>query len=238
MKTNILAILAFVLLAGNAYAGTANFLECVDEDRDGRFSLNQIVHSPPAVDARVIMSNYGSYPRCRDTSRFLENCSDDSVLCACEDRDNDGRFGVVLRPGRLIRSNVVASNLGDYQQCRQRLRSYENTNDTYHTCDDYDNDGRFGIVQHWFDVQLEPATLAHNNYGPYQSCVEYAQSFRGCQRPGYCGCVDNDDDGRFSIYIMPGEVVRVNHFDHNLGNYQACFRRMNFADGWLRWYAE
>ena len=82
------------LLAAPAFANADRLLICEDRDNDGRFGLVELTLAPAARDAEVMQPNLGTYQTCTAAIAQQGACNG-SALCACEDRDRDGRFGIV-----------------------------------------------------------------------------------------------------------------------------------------------
>ncbi len=89
---------------------------CEDWDKDGRFGL--VLYQARKERPKVLKSNVGDYYKCNAFKSNLDKCSQAGNLCACEDWDKDGRFGVVLYQGVGAEKPVVLkSNIGDYNEC-------------------------------------------------------------------------------------------------------------------------
>lgn len=231
MKILTYVVAGYLLLLGAAHAQTTGFLHCVDSEFDGRFELVQLEMAPSVLDPTVLYPNLASYSSCQRTLRTLGECTGQGDLCSCQDHDGDGRFGVVKYPRPATNRVVLQANVGNYQGCEARRRGVRDTGTQYHTCEDYDEDGRFGIVRHNVAPILQPAILARPDYGTYQDCTMFTRTFDGCRGDSLCLCVDDDDDGRFSIFIQPDRYVGIDYLDPNAGNYPACFARQ----GWPYW---
>jgi len=217
------------LLAAPAFANADRLLICEDRDNDGRFGLVELTLTPAARDAEVMQANLGTYQTCTAAIAQQGACNG-SALCACEDRDRDGRFGIVRHPYPTTGPTVLEANTGNYFTCRDRLAAYPARNDRYLTCEDYDNDGRFGVVSHALVVQTPTASVIQPNIGNYYACTQQAASTAQCQGNAYCGCVDADGDGRFGIVRVPSRLASSRVTQPNIGAYGACFSNMNWPD--------
>ena len=180
MKILTYAVAGYLLLFGAAHAQTTGFLHCIDAEFDGRFELVQLEMAPSVLDPTVIYPNLASHSSCQRTLRTLGGCTGQGDLCSCQDYDGDGRFGVVKYPRPATNRVVLQANIGNYQGCEARRREVRDTGTQYHTCEDYDEDGRFGIVRHNVAPILQPAILARPDYGTYQDCTMFTRTFDGC----------------------------------------------------------
>lgn len=104
------------------------------------------------------------------------------LRCTCEDWDRDGRYGVVLS------SKILAGNYGPYAKCMQYAQSLSQCRSAQPvakpktpppprnacTCEDWDRDGRFGVV-------LNGKTVLAPNVGSVESCKARAQAFSQCR---------------------------------------------------------
>jgi hypothetical protein len=100
--------------------------------------------------------------------------------CTCEDWDRDGRYGVVLG------GKAIAPNVGSLGACQGRARAIPacqvkrktaqaKTAVNKCTCEDWDRDGRYGVV---FDGKaIAP------NVGSYSKCLRHTQTLNRCLRP-------------------------------------------------------
>lgn len=218
------------LLAAPALAGTDTLYVCQDRDNDGRFGLVEVLMEPARRDAEVLRGNIGTYQSCVAAISGQSACNGSDTLCACEDRDRDGRFGIVRHPYPATGRNVLAGNVGNYFSCQDRMNTYPSANDRYLTCDDYDNDGRFGVVAHQLAPETAPAQILQANYGNYYACTQRISAFSQCQGNSFCACVDANLDGRFGVVWVPGELRGTRVTRPNIGHYGSCFSSMNWND--------
>lgn len=90
------------------------------------------------------------------------------------------------------------------------------------TCEDWDKDGRFGVVLN--------GRVLKGNVGNYDECMRYARALDKCPaaEPAVpslkCTCEDWDKDGRFGV-VLNGNVLKS-----NVGNYKDCMRYAGTVD--------
>lgn len=153
-----------------------------------------------------------------------------SSRCTCEDWDGDGRFGVVLN------GKAIASNIGSRAACQQHAAGLERCHAeepstprpeepgrNICTCEDWDEDGRFGVV-------LDGRAIA-SNVGSYSECMRRAATIDRCHRTDKheasppagagtaCSCADWDNDGRYGV-VHDGKAIAP-----NVGTPAECRRR-------------
>lgn len=121
-----------------------------------------------------------------DRSSTSSNQKPDStsvaLRCTCEDWNKDGLYGVVLN------GKVLSANYGPYAKCMDYARSLSQcrsappvsqpekppTSKNVCTCEDWDRDGRYGVV-------LNGKTVLSPNVGAYDRCMSRARSISQCQ---------------------------------------------------------
>lgn len=114
LKIGILGI-CLAVIAGTVYAGSV--CTCEDWDEDGRFGV-VLYHTVNNNNMSVVKSNIGNYYQCISFKSGLDICSGKTNLCACEDWDKDGRFGVVLYNGlESKKPTVLKPNMGNFYEC-------------------------------------------------------------------------------------------------------------------------
>lgn len=219
-----------VLLIIPTLSQADTLLVCEDRDNDGRFGLVEVTLQPAAAEASVVRGNIGTYQSCVAAIGQQSACNGSSTLCACEDRDQDGRFGIVRHAYPTTGRSVIAPNLGNYTTCQAQMNSYPSASDRYLTCDDYDNDGRYGVVSHQLVPQAAQAQVLQANFGNYYACTQQISAYSQCQGSTYCACVDADQDGRFGIVWVNSTLVSTRVTQPNIGQYGSCFSRMNWSD--------
>lgn len=225
------ALLALLLAPLAAAADTLNV--CEDRDGDGRFGLVEVTLDPVLGRSEVLRPNLGTYQTCRQEIRNTGACAGNGTLCICEDRDSDGRFGIVRHPFLSRGQRVVEANVGNYFSCLDRMQAYGDTATRYHSCEDLDSDGRYGIVEHQLIPQIAPAQILEANYGNYYACTQRIAAHSQCQGNSYCACVDANQDGRFGVVWVNSQLVRSRVVQPNIGLYSACFPRMNWSTEWV-----
>lgn len=230
MRLFIPFVALVMCLATTAPSRADTLMVCEDRDGDGRFGLVEVVLDPAPRDASVVRGNIGTYQSCVSAIGQHSACNGSSTLCVCEDRDQDGRFGIVRHPYPTTGRNVIAGNIGNYFTCRNQLSGYPTSADRYLSCDDYDNDGRYGVVAHQLVPQAAQAEVLQANYGNYYACTQQLSSYSQCQGSTYCGCVDANQDGRFGIVWVNSTLVSTRVVQGNIGNYGSCFSRMDWSD--------
>jgi len=113
--TLILALMFVSFSTLTARAGNElTYCTCEDWDKDGRFGA--VLHKLK-IDKKVLKSNIGDYKQCAAHKSSLNRCNGKLDLCACEDWDKDGRFGIVLYKVKKKSPRVLKSNIGDYYKC-------------------------------------------------------------------------------------------------------------------------
>lgn len=81
------------------------------------------------------------------------------------------------------------------------------------TCEDWDKDGRYGVV-------LNGTTVLMPNYGTYDQCVDFKLTLGKCgaSRGRFgCTCEDWNRDGRYGVVLNGRTILRANY-----GNYNQC----------------
>jgi hypothetical protein len=151
------------------------FCACEDRDQDGRFgvALYQKASAP------VIKPNHGTYYQCTSFKSSLHECKRAANYCACEDRDNDGRFGVVLYAKPTDR--VIKPNQGTYYHCTSMKTRLSECNRaaTFCACEDRDKDGRFGVVL-YTGVDRNKSKVLRPNQGTYYHCTSIKSGMPQC----------------------------------------------------------
>ena len=99
--------------------------------------------------------------------------------CQCEDQDGDGRYGIV-HYSRYGGSRVIAPNLGPLRRCERMMSRHAACHEERRTscsCEDWDGDGRFGVVLNGPNGSevLEP------NIGPSRRCLRVMRRIPRCQ---------------------------------------------------------
>ena len=97
--------------------------------------------------------------------------------CTCEDWNYDGKFGVVLK-GKILKSNIGPYEVcmhyaATLSQCRAEDLRPDRPPGTDCTCEDWNNDGKFGVVL--------KGKILKSNIGPYEVCMRYAATLSQCQ---------------------------------------------------------
>lgn len=196
---------------------------CEDRDQDGRFGIVQYTIRQPVTKPAIVQPNIGTYNSCLTRKNQLAQCNG-NALCTCEDWNNDGRFGVVKNIFPKKSASVLRANIGNYYSCV----SYKNTNtrdtaDSYHVCEDRDQDGRFGLLKYLLHERMAKPSVIVPNHGNYYSCTTRKNSLNQCKGNNLCSCEDWDKDGRFGVVKYPG--VRVGGgrvLSPNVGTYNQC----------------
>lgn len=199
---------------------------CEDWDKDGRFGIVSHVLAPPPVKTKTIRANIGVYAACLSKSTRTPQCKGKSTLCTCEDHDKDGRFGIVKHPNKKYSTRVVKSNIGNYYQCVSQKSRYRNTSARYYSCEDWNKDGRFGIVQHNLKEKAPKPSILKSNHGNYYSCTAYKSSLSQCKGNSLCTCEDWNKDGRFGVVKYPGKKKGSKVLKSNIGTYAQCLSKM------------
>lgn len=211
-------VTAATLLIFGLFSATeaAAFCTCEDRDEDGRFGV--VLHTNG--DEKVIKPNHGTYYACESLKAGLNECRQRGGFCACEDRDEQGQFGVVLY--QKAKAVVISPNRGTYYDCTSSKSNLEECTQgsNYCACEDHDNDGRFGVVLYGQTT----GRVTHPNQGNYYQCTSFKTSLGACKEArNYCSCEDRDKDGRFGVVLYTGvnqndsEVIRPNQ-----GTYYHC----------------
>ena len=105
-----------------------------------------------------------------------------AMSCTCEDWNKDGLYGVVKN------GEILSANYGPYPKCMDYARSLSQcratpavsqakpppTSKNVCTCEDWDRDGRYGVV-------LNGKTVLSPNVGTYDRCMSRAQSISQCR---------------------------------------------------------
>lgn len=98
--------------------------------------------------------------------------------CTCEDWDKNGQYGVVLNG-----NTVLAPNVGSLWECNQYSETLGRCSGSIEkkesggtnlicTCEDWDKDGRFGVVLN--------GRVLRSNVGTRGACLKYAQTLGSC----------------------------------------------------------
>ncbi|MGM0611822.1 MAG: hypothetical protein ACQES5_12185 [Thermodesulfobacteriota bacterium] len=100
--------------------------------------------------------------------------------CTCEDWDKDGRFGAVLHKFKIDKK-VLKSNIGDYKQCAAYKSSLSRCNGKidFCACEDWDKDGRFGMVL--YEVKKYSPRVLKSNIGDYYKCTAFKSKLSQCK---------------------------------------------------------
>lgn len=140
---------------------------CEDHDYDGWFSV--MSHPLKTNGSMVLRANIGTYTSCMSELYTLFTSPD--VQDVCEDRDNDGRFGIVryalVQDGAW--SVVLAPDQGNYQTCNSIRAGAGKCAFGVCTCEDRNRDGRFGLVH--YPGRLVTTKVLRGNIGSYEQCV-------------------------------------------------------------------
>ena len=103
-------------------------------------------------------------------------------LCTCEDWDTNGSFGVVLyqTTGAPYRT-VLEPNIGNYYQCLSSIASFGACGAAINlcACEDWDTDGRFGVVLYRGMKNKKPKLL-RPNVGNFYDCTAFKASLPQC----------------------------------------------------------
>ncbi len=224
MKKILLLVMASFV--NSAIYADVTIKSCEDWDKDGRFGIVAHTLATPPLKPYVIKGNVGTYASCLSEKSKIHQCKGKSTLCTCEDWDKDGRFGIVKNLNEKISTVVVKGNTGNYYQCVSKKRKYKNTSTKYYACEDWDKDGRFGIVQYNLRDKLPKPTVIKSNYGNYYKCTEHKSSIGVCKAPSLCTCEDWNKDGRFGIVKYKGVKKQTKVLQSNIGTYASCLSKI------------
>lgn len=99
--------------------------------------------------------------------------------CTCEDWDKDGRFGAVVHKLK-INKKVLQSNIGDYGDCAYTKSGMSSCsgNINYCACEDWDKDGRFGVVL--YEIKKYKPKVVKSNIGDFYKCTAFKSSSSRC----------------------------------------------------------
>ena len=95
------------------------------------------------------------------------------------------------------------------------------------TCEDRDQDGRFGVVRYTLDQYSSPAAVIRPNLGNYYTCRSRLKTDQGCKGNYTCSCEDWDGDGRFGIVRYQGKVAESKIIRANIATYYECDASIN-----------
>lgn len=133
-----------------AYSGRAEATGCycTDSDRDGRYGLVRVDDYGKIL---VLAGDYGTRTACERLEARHVSCKTNSVnYCRCEDRDRDGRYGIV-RYDYYNSDVVLDADYGSARTCTDTAAVHQNCggrSPVYCRAEDRDRDGRFGVVRY------------------------------------------------------------------------------------------
>jgi hypothetical protein len=90
----------------------------------------------------------------------------------------------------------------------------------YCTCEDWDNDGRFGAVAHKLEINKK---VLKSNIGDYGDCASTKSGMSSCSgNIKYCACEDWDKDGRFGVVLYEIKKYKPKVLKSNIGDFYKC----------------
>ncbi|MCI5208227.1 MAG: hypothetical protein D3910_05420 [Candidatus Electrothrix sp. ATG2] len=101
-------------------------------------------------------------------------------VCTCEDRDNQGQFGLWLYK-YTAKKRVIKPNIGTWPQCRSAMNNTSQCNapNKLCACYDWDNQGQFGVTLYTAGIK-KTGRLLRGNIGTYQQCMAVRSSKQQC----------------------------------------------------------
>lgn len=222
----VLYFLVTAFLLSTVTNADVSIKSCEDWDKDGRFGIVSHRLATPPSRPIVIKGNVGRYASCLSKISRTRQCKGKNTLCTCEDWDKDGRFGIVKNSSKKISSKVLRGNIGNYYQCVSHKKKYRNTATKYHSCEDWDKDGRFGLVRYRLKDKAPKGKVLKSNHGNYYKCSTYKSKLRACKSPALCTCEDWNKDGRFGVVKYQGKKVNSKVLRSDVGPYARCLSKI------------